>query len=100
MTEPHNRSGGSRVLRWLLVAFVLASCVRVWLGPGEVIPRAQAQIPDSGLQRKKQLDATIETNAILRQIHSTLQRETLSVRVVEGGQGGGKGVVPNRKTRQ
>lgn len=70
--------------RWwrTLVAGVLAAtCVRVWLGPGEILPRAVAQIPDSGLQRKKMVDELQHTNRLLEQINQTLLTQTIKVQV-------------------
>jgi len=99
MPPSRNRSWGTRALHWLVVAFVLASCVKAWLGPVQVVERASAQIPDSGLQRRQQLEATRETNRLLQQVLTTLHQETLTVRVVEGeaqpaqpvrGRGGGR----------
>ena len=94
MARDRDRFGGSGVLRWLLIAFVLASCVRVWLGPGDVVAPAQAQIPDSGLQRKQQLDAIGETNNLLRQIQTTLEHGTLNVRVASTDKKTGRTLVP------
>lgn len=82
MMGPDDRSDGSRWLRRLLVAFVLLTCLRVWLGPVQVLPRARGQIPDSGLQRKQLLDATRGTNQQLSRILSVLESGTLNVRVV------------------
>ncbi len=45
----------SRLLRPLLLALVLATCVRVWLGPAPWVPEAQAQLPDTAKQRYDQL---------------------------------------------
>ena len=94
MTQQSKQCAHSRVLHWLLIAFVLASCVRVWLGPANVVPSAQAQIPDSGLQRQKQLDAINQTNSLLQQIQATLEHGTLNVRVAGTDKKGGKTVVP------
>jgi hypothetical protein len=71
-----------RVFRALIVGFVLISCLRVWLGPTEVLPRAQAQIPDAGAQRVAQIQASKETNRLLGEILSTLRKGTLNVRQV------------------
>ena len=49
-----NTERRSLVREWFIPALIAATCIRVWLIPGgEVLPRAQAQIPDSGLQRKQ-----------------------------------------------
>ncbi|MCK4659100.1 MAG: hypothetical protein KAV82_06215 [Phycisphaerae bacterium] len=70
-----------RIVRVLIAAILTVTCVRVWLGPGDVLPRAAAQIPDSGLQRKKMLDEIQRTNRLLEQIHHTLETQTIKVRV-------------------
>ena len=71
-----------RAWKTLFVGFVLVSCLRVWLGPTEVLPRAQAQIPDAGTQRVAQIQISKETNRLLGEILSTLRKGTLNVRQV------------------
>jgi hypothetical protein len=101
MKSEQRELNGGTVLRWLLVAFVLASCVRVWLGSVDVVPQAQAQIPDSGMQRQQLLDATRETNSLLRKIQSTLQDGTLNVRVASTDKtGDGDNAPPDRSQRR
>lgn len=69
---------------WLLPALITATCIRVWLIPGgDVLPRAQAQIPDSGMQRKQILSAALRTNELLTQIADSLSSGTIQVRVVD-----------------
>jgi len=82
--ETPDRRGraGERWLRAILIAFVLATCLRVWLGPIDVLPPARAQIPDAGLQRREQIDTQLETNRLLGEILATLQTGTLNVRSV------------------
>ncbi len=70
-----------RLIGGLLLTFVLASCLRVWLGPFPVLPRAQAQIPDSGKQRFELIDQAQKTNHLLEQILATLREGTLNVRL-------------------
>jgi len=70
-----------RWLRTLIAGILAATCARVWLGPGAEIPRAVAQIPDSGLQRKKMVDEIQRTNRLLEQINDTLRTQTIKVRV-------------------
>jgi hypothetical protein len=74
-----------RWLRWLLsgVVFLLAVIaveLAALLGPLE--PRAAAQIPDSGLQRKQMLQGQDQTNLLLDSILQHLRTQTLKVRVV------------------
>jgi hypothetical protein len=82
-----------------VVAFVLATCVRVWLGPLEVLPRVEAQIPDSGRQRQELLDETRQTNRLLNQILSTLKSGTLNVRVASTDKKSGGLTAPGRPAR-
>jgi hypothetical protein len=70
-----------RIVRMLIAGILAATCVRVWLGPDDVLPRAAAQIPDSGLQRKQMLDEMERTNHLLEQILHTLQTETMKVSI-------------------
>lgn len=68
-----------RMARWLLGFFLLATCVRVWLGPADLLPRAEAQIPDSGLQRKQLIDEVAHTNQLLEEIIHVLKSGTIKV---------------------
>jgi hypothetical protein len=70
----------SRGVRIILVGFVLASCVRVWLDPGTVVGEARAQIPDAGTQRVNLLHEVRRSNELLTQILDTLAHGTLNVR--------------------
>jgi hypothetical protein len=85
----------------LFVAFVLVSCFRAWVGPAELVPRAQAQIPDAGNQRLESIRLARETNRLLAEILSTLQKGTLNVRLAStdnnGGGGGPSGRVTPRR---
>ena len=79
-----NTERRSWVREWILPALIAATCIRVWLIPGgDVLPRAQAQIPDSGLQRKQILSAAQRTNALLTQIVDILGSGTIQVRIVD-----------------
>jgi len=80
------------VKRLLIAGILAATCVRVWVGPSEVLPRAAAQIPDSGLQRKRIVEEIERTNGLLEQILRTLQTETFKVSMESADNP--KGVVP------
>lgn len=77
-SQPHR----GRLARHVLVGFVLLSCLRVWTGPLELGNPAQAQIPDSGAQRKRLLEAAQRTNQLLSEIKQVLTSHTLNVRVL------------------
>ena len=68
-------------LRGLAVLFVLVTLLRVWVGPMGVLAPAQAQIPDSGLQRKLLLDETRRTNQLLAEIKQLMETGTLNVKI-------------------
>lgn len=80
-----------RLIGGLLLVFVLASCLRVWLGPIPILPRAQAQIPDSGKQRFELIGQAQQTNHLLEQILATLREGTLNVRM-DGTDKNAKGI--------
>ncbi len=79
VSNQHSERG---FLRALFIVFVLASCIRVWVGSGPVIEVARAQIPDSGLQRKQMIDASMRTNQLLAEIKQLLATGTLNVRIL------------------
>ena len=83
-----------RLVRMLIAGFLAATCARVWLGPGATLPQALAQIPDSGLQRKKMLDEIQRTNQLLEQIHRTLRTQTIKVRLEGTDKTKGRVIVP------
>ena len=95
MTHESRPSVLPRLWKALFVGFVLVSCVRVWVGPVEVLPRAQAQIPDAGSQRIESQRLSRETNRLLGEILATLRTRTLNVRLAStdnnsaGGAAGG-----------
>lgn len=68
-------------LRGLIVFAVLATCVRVWVGPISFADEARAQIPNSGLQRRMLLTEAVRTNALLMEIRDLLKTHTLNVRI-------------------
>jgi hypothetical protein len=68
-------------LKRLIAVLFLVTCWKVWFGPGSAVQPALAQIPDSGMQRKRLLDETQETNDLLRELIRTLKTETLNVKI-------------------
>ena len=77
VSQPHR----GRLVRHALVLFVALSCLRAWLGPTGLSDRAEAQIPDSGTQRKALLEETRRTNQLLSDIKQILTSGTLNVTV-------------------
>ncbi len=80
MSTP-NRASRTPFLRIVMVAFAVLTCIRVWMGPVAVLPEAQAQIPDSGMQRKLLLEEIRRTNLLLGEIKDLMQKQTFNVRV-------------------
>ena len=76
-----SRTFGSRLARLALAAFVLISCLQAWLGPTQILPSAEAQIPDSAMQRRLLLEEARRTNQLLSEIKQILTSRTLNVRV-------------------
>lgn len=75
---PYSRS------RWIertLMVVVLLTCLRVWIGPVDILNKAQAQLPDSAKQRIMLLNETKQTNRLLSEIKQILRNETLHVRL-------------------
>lgn len=79
MSEQHRDKG---LLHTMFIAFVLISCARMWIDSGSAIDVAQAQIPDSGLQRKQAIEEAARTNQLLSEIKQLLASGTLNVRIV------------------
>ena len=88
-----------RQWRWmqtLLTLVVLATCVRVWVGPAEILKRADAQILDPREQRKLVLDEAKRTNQLLAEIKELLAAKVLNVRIVGAdNKAGGRSVPPS-----
>lgn len=70
------------IWKHVLNVFLAATCLHVWLGSPPVLQRAEAQIPDAGLQRKLLIEEAQRTNVLLAEIKQMLQAQTLNVRVV------------------
>ncbi len=84
--------------RWMegaLLFFVIITCVRVWVGPIELTPQADAQIPNAGDQRNEILAVAQKTNHLLDQIIDRLDNGTLNVRVM-GADNNGDEARPKR----
>ena len=90
MTEslsPQPRS--HRFVDRLVVFFVILTCFRIWLGPFPLLERAEAQIPDAGLQHKQLIEHAQRTNELLSDIKRILETQTLHVRL-EGADNQGR----------
>lgn len=71
----------SRWLYGVFGLFLLLTCIRVWVGPAAILEQAQAQVPDSGKQRRLLLEETRRTNQLLTEIRQLLEAHTFNVRI-------------------
>jgi len=80
-----NETISARWLRWCLTAIaVLLAVIAIELSVSirPFTPSAQAQIPDSGMQRNQLLEAQRQTNAKLDAILKHLRTQTIKVKVL------------------
>jgi len=92
--QPNSQPRYGGIFNRIVLAFVLLTCFRVWVGPMAFERTADARIPDSGLQRRQILDEARRTNELLAQIKQVLQVGTLNVRLQGADNQAGK---PARK---
>ena len=85
----HSEPRQNRFVNRLVTLLVALTCLRIWLGPFPLLERAEAQIPDAGLQRKQILDEAKHTNELLSDIKRILESQTLHVRL-EGADNQGR----------
>ncbi len=78
-TERKPRPAFGSPPRIFFYALIAATCCKVWLGSDSVLPVANAQIPDSGNQRRLIIQEIRKTNVLLQQIHDTLANGTIKV---------------------
>ena len=81
MLSDQRTSVAGRVFRVLCGVLLVATCLRVWLGPVTALPQARAQIPDAGLQRRELFKEMQKTNVLLSQILKTMQTQTFKVQM-------------------
>ncbi len=93
------RRADKRLVRFALGVILTATCVKVWLGPVTMVPSAQAQIPDAGLQRNQLVSEVRKSNELLAQIAKTLKTQTLKARVEGTDKTGVRGARPARGRR-
>lgn len=67
--------------RSVIALVAVLTCLRVWIGPVTLVEPANAQIPDSGLTRKLQLEEARRTNRLLEEIKQILDTGTLNMRI-------------------
>lgn len=79
-TDPNSQWLHRCLITIVFLLAVIAVELSVLIGP--IQPRAQAQIPDSGEQRMRQLDAQNRANALLDDILQHLRTQPVKVRLV------------------
>ena len=57
----------------MMVVLLALIALRLWMIPVDLMPRAQAQVMDSGAQRLRIVTALQQTNGLLADIHDTLK---------------------------
>lgn len=76
-----NDDFGRRMLRVGFGAFLALTCIKVWLGPVNMVPSAEAQIPNAGNQRLQLVNEVRKSNDLLAGIAATLKSQTLKVAI-------------------
>ncbi|MBN2560687.1 MAG: hypothetical protein JXQ75_07145 [Phycisphaerae bacterium] len=69
----------------LLVITVLLTVIAIelWAGRPSMLPTAQAQVPDSGLQRNQMIDEAHRTNRLLEEILQHLRAKAIKVEIMD-----------------
>ena len=86
MTAHARRPIHGRLGRLLLVGFVVLTLIKVWVGPLNWPPRAEAQIPNAGDQRLALVREVQRTNRLLSEVLMAmrgLQKQTFRVKLTE-----------------
>lgn len=78
---PDTRPLSQRLVRVGIGAFLVLTCLRVWLGSEPILPRAAAQLPNPAAQRLDMVREQRRTNVLLDQIYQQLTTGTLHVRL-------------------
>jgi hypothetical protein len=64
-----------------LTALLTIIAVELWAGRPDSVPNAQAQIPDTALQRREIVEETRRSNALLEQILEHLKTKPVQVTI-------------------
>lgn len=79
--DPDSQYCHPRWLVRLVLLMVLATCVRVWVGPAPMTQAVHAQLADPARQRIDLLQETRRTNELLNEIKQLLETHTFNVRM-------------------
>ncbi len=71
---------GTRLLLTALTVLLAVIAVELWAARPPLVREAQAQIPDSGLQRNVLIDEARRTNKLLEEILDHLQNKPVKVK--------------------
>lgn len=74
----------------VIAALLAVIAVELWQARPSMLPRAEAQIPDTGLQRENMVREARQTNALLTQILEHLRSKPIKVEMDGTDSGGGK----------
>ncbi len=75
-----------RFTRGVLIALTVLLtiiAIELWAARPSTIPAAQAQVPDSGLQRYQMIDEARRTNQLLEQILEHLRAKAVKVTITD-----------------
>ena len=81
----------TRALLSAIAVLLAALVVELWSARPPMIPAAAAQVPDSGLQRKQQIDESKRTNELLARLLERIDKGPIRVVVVPDEGRPGKG---------
>ena len=70
-----------RFWRSFLGVLIALTCLRIWLGPLETVPRVQAQQSNPAANRLTLISEVRQTNKLLAEIVRILSHHTLHVRI-------------------
>jgi len=85
----------TRRLLCVIAVLLAVIAVELWQGRPSMLPRAEAQIPDTALQRENIVREARKTNALLAQILEHLRSKPIKVEM--DGTDGGDGKARKRK---
>lgn len=66
----------------IVVLLLGVIAIQLWSAAPSILPEAQAQIPDTGMQRKQLIDEARRTNELLSDILTQLREKPMKVRIV------------------
>jgi len=86
-----------RLVHKLVTAFVLLTCLRVWIGPVCFVEPAGAQMADPVSQRRQVLEETRRTNQLLTDIAKNMKTHTFKVSIEGADKELGRHYAPPRE---